>query len=703
VLGLRREDVVGRTVREAFGEAVYALARPHLARVLAGEPAGFERAEVRAGGEVRQLRIQYTPDFGPRGGVRGFFCMITDVTEPKHAASALDEAQARHRLVLDRMPIACLVLDTDLRITYWNPAAERIFGYSAGEALGRTPFELTVGPEAAGHVRRELEGVLAGNADACSENENRTRDGRALTCEWRNAPLRDENGALRGILAMALDVTERRRAEQLLQDQFHFVNQLLDAIPNPVFFKDERGRYLGCNRAFEEFLGVARKNLIGMSVYDLSPRELADVYHAADQKLFDNPGTQVYEAQVKSAAGVRDVLFYKATFFKADGTLAGLVGVILDITDRKRMEGADERLRQAIEHLEEPVCLTDAEDRIVVANRSFRELNAAVAEFVAPGHRYEEHLREGIRRGLFPDAAGREGEWIAQRLQRRRKGSAMKEVRRQGGIWLLVGDQKLSDGSTVSFGLDITTRKRVERALRDLNEDLEQRVGERTAALEAALRELEQFSYSVSHDLRAPLRAIGAFARMVVEDEGPRLSEEGRRKLQVVERNIERMGQLVDDLLRLARVNRSERRREHLDVHALASAAAAELLPGYPNSRVDVGPVPPAKGDPMLLRQALANLIDNGLKFSTRAEAPRVEVGWSELERAWYVRDNGVGFDMQYAQKLFGAFERLHSDREFAGTGIGLAIVKRVIERHRGRIWAQAAPGAGATFYFTLG
>jgi light-regulated signal transduction histidine kinase (bacteriophytochrome) len=163
------------------------------------------------------------------------------------------------------------------------------------------------------------------------------------------------------------------------------------------------------------------------------------------------------------------------------------------------------------------------------------------------------------------------------------------------------------------------------------------------------------------------------------------------------------MGQLVDGLLRLARVNRAAQRRERLDLAALASAAAAELLPAYPRSRVDVGPLPLAKGDPMLLRQALANLIDNGLKFSARAEAPRVEVGWSGDESAWYVRDNGVGFDMRYAQKLFGTFERLHTERDFGGTGIGLAIVKRVIERHRGRVWAQAAPGEGATFYFTLG
>jgi light-regulated signal transduction histidine kinase (bacteriophytochrome) len=189
---------------------------------------------------------------------------------------------------------------------------------------------------------------------------------------------------------------------------------------------------------------------------------------------------------------------------------------------------------------------------------------------------------------------------------------------------------------------------------------------------------------------------------MVVEDESGRLSEEGRRKLGVVEKNAVKMGELVDELLTLARLSRAGLARQPVDMGRLAASVASELKTAYPEGTVEVGGLPPATGDETLVRQALVNLIDNGLKYSSRSPAPRVEVGWNAAESAYFVRDNGVGFDMAYAGKLFGTFERLHAETEFPGSGIGLAIVKRVIERHGGRAWARGAEGEGATFYFTL-
>ena len=242
-----------------------------------------------------------------------------------------------------------------------------------------------------------------------------------------------------------------------------------------------------------------------------------------------------------------------------------------------------------------------------------------------------------------------------------------------------------------------------EARYRNLAENLERRVEERTRELEVALKEMDAFSYSVSHDLRAPLRAIGAFAHMVREREAPALSDEGRRRLATVEANAVRMGQLVDDLLSLARLSRAPLAREALDVGALAAAVAAELRPQFPAARIEVGSLPPAHADPTLLRQILLNLVGNALKYSAKRPDARVEVLWDDQQGAYAIRDNGAGFDMQYAGKLFGAFERLHPESEFPGTGIGLAIVKRAVERHGGRVWAEAAPGAGATFYFALG
>jgi PAS domain S-box-containing protein len=840
VLGMDRSQVVGRTVREVFGAAVHDIAKPYLERVLAGEAVSFERSEPREGGGTRVLRIQYQPDIGARGEVQGFFCMITDQSDRRQVEETLRHKEAQLRAIIENEPECVKLLDAGGRLVEMNPAGLAMLDAESLEAVaGHCVYPLVVA-EHREAFRALTERVCRGEPGGTLEFEVVGLKGRRRWLETHVTPIRAAGLAEFQMLGVTRDITERKRAEQLLQDQFHFVNQLLEAMPNPVFFKDEQGRYLGCNRAFEEYIGRTREELVGKSVYDLAPKELADIYFDADRKLFENPGSQVYEASVRAADGSqRQVVFYKATFTRADGSLAGLVGTIADISERKRMElilaasearfrgltelaadwyweqdenfrftyfsdigaagglhkagtvpahdsigrarwefenvrplsctweqhramleghlpfrdfeyertvsdgstrfwsangqpvfdaagnftgyrgtarditprveaerraqDADARLREAIEYLNEPVCITDAEDRIVVSNRSFRELNAALAEHIAPGRRYEDHLREGVRLGMFPEAEGNVEEWVAARMARRRSGSPMREVRRQDGVWLAVRDQKLADGGTVTFGLDITQRKRDEAALQDVNRELERRVGERTAALSAAIRELEAFSYSVSHDLRAPLRAMGSFARMVVEDEGARLSEEGRRKLGVVESNARRMGMLVDDLLQLARVNRSELRSERLDLAALAASVAGDLRPAYPQASISVGALPGGDGDPLLIRQALANLMDNALKYSGRATEPRVEVGWDGARGAWFVRDNGVGFDMRHATKLFNPFERLHTEQEFTGTGIGLAIVRRVIERHHGRVWAEAAPGAGACFYFTLG
>jgi PAS domain S-box-containing protein len=246
-----------------------------------------------------------------------------------------------------------------------------------------------------------------------------------------------------------------------------------------------------------------------------------------------------------------------------------------------------------------------------------------------------------------------------------------------------------------------------------LNQQLEERVRERTgqlrdslAAVEAANAELESFSYSVSHDLRAPLRAIAGFARILEENYAAQLDLEGRRLLGVVRDNARHMGQLIDDLLAFSRLTRQELRRAPVDMAALARQVAGELAGGDGRSaaEVDVQPLPPATGDRSLLRQVLTNLLDNALKFSRHAPRPRVEVaGRREDGRSIYsVRDNGVGFDMRHADKLFGVFQRLHAQQEFEGTGVGLALVQRIVQRHGGAVWAESAPGAGATFFFTL-
>ena len=251
---------------------------------------------------------------------------------------------------------------------------------------------------------------------------------------------------------------------------------------------------------------------------------------------------------------------------------------------------------------------------------------------------------------------------------------------------------------------EVAERMRAEQEVREINEALENRVVQRTAQLEAANKELEEFSYSMSHDMRAPLRAIDGFSKILLDEHGVRLDDEGRRLLKVVRDNAQRMGRLIDDILRFLRMGKRRMEYGAIDIALLAREAFAELQAGAPQRRLrlEIGPLPLAWGDREMIRQALLNLLSNAVKFSP-AEAVVELAGAAEGDEDVYrVKDRGIGFDMQYVDKLFRVFERVHPTGQYEGTGIGLAIVKRIVDRHGGRVWAEGRVGEGATFHFSL-
>jgi PAS domain S-box-containing protein len=280
-------------------------------------------------------------------------------------------------------------------------------------------------------------------------------------------------------------------------------------------------------------------------------------------------------------------------------------------------------------------------------------------------------------------------------------------IRKDGTHLPVLGStRQMPDGRYQYIFQDISERKQAEEEVRALNEQLDKRVRDRTAELESANRELESFSYSVSHDLRAPLRAINGFSNLLISDYAGDLSGEALMYLDKVKDNANKMALLIDDLLAFSRLSRNPLKKRRVDLRGLVVQVIEELHveAGEREIKWQIGDLPPCQADPALLKQVYSNLIGNALKYTRPRPVPVIEIGSRKLrgETVYFVRDNGVGFDMRYAGNLFGVFQRLHSEAEFEGTGIGLAIVQRIVNRHGGKIWAEAEVDRGATFYFTL-
>jgi PAS domain S-box-containing protein len=374
---------------------------------------------------------------------------------------------------------------------------------------------------------------------------------------------------------------------------------------------------------------------------------------------------------------------------------------------RKQAEDAllssEERYRSLVE-LSPDALFVLIQDRIVFVNSAGVKLFGAANPEQLNGRHFEE---------LVP--ADR---W--QSVQR-----SLQQMNEQGKATVFVEEEMLRlDGSPVDVELaaaplmfagkraaqviahDVSERKRAEAQIRLLNVDLEKRVAERTAELEAANKELEAFSYSVSHDLRAPLRHIEGFVEILVSTKADELPEESQHHLQTIAESAKQMGRLIDDLLTFSRTARAELKKTKLNLPELVQATIRDLARESENRVVEwvVHDLPEVEADPALLRQVTLNLLGNALKYTRKQSVARIEIGSnnSGTENIIYVRDNGVGFDMRYAHKLFGVFQRLHRAADFEGTGVGLANVRRIINRHGGRTWAEGEINQGATFYFSL-
>ena len=368
----------------------------------------------------------------------------------------------------------------------------------------------------------------------------------------------------------------------------------------------------------------------------------------------------------------------------------------------KRLECERTLLRTFIDTLPDIAFTKDTDGRFVVSNRAHQQAEGKATESEISGKTTFDLHPPHLAKMYHADDLRvlRDGETVHNREEPFVGADGQEQ-------WNLTTKAPLRDPAGQIIGLvgisrNIQDRKRADEEIRRLNASLELRIAERTAELEAANRELEAFSYSVSHDLRSPLRTVDGYSQALLEDFGPQLPEEGRRLLGIIRSGAQEMGNLIDDLLTFSRLSRQPLQRQPIATSQMVCQVIEDLKTHRrePEVRVCIGDLPGCEGDPALLKQVWLNLLSNAFKYTSKRPQPVVEIGCQQ--GAYFVRDNGTGFDMRYAHKLFGVFQRLHRAEDYEGTGVGLAIVQRVIHRHGGRVWAEAAVNRGATFYFNL-
>jgi PAS domain S-box-containing protein len=475
--------------------------------------------------------------------------------------------------------------------------------------------------------------------------------------------------------------------------------------------KDQDGKIVIANSAMTRFIGKPESEIIGKCDLELvaEAKQAAEIM-ANDRRIMATGCSETVEETGEGPAGRWDYLFTKSPYHDLDGQVIGVIGIGTDITERKRAEKLVLEqyaiLRAILQSTDASVFSLDREYRYTTFNGAHAAMMKAL---------YGVDIQIGASLADYQSVLE---DWQAARknFDRALRGEAFVESSLSGEEdrsrrYLEIFHSPIRTGANEIIGVavysrDVTERKRAENEIRLLNVNLEQRVRDRTTELEASNNELEAFSYSVSHDLRAPLRAIDGFTRILADEYAAHLDTEGKRLCSVVRENAKSMAQLIDDLLAFSRLGRAEMNLSRIDMGAMANAVFHELTTPESRGRIDfqIGNLPPAVADPTLMRQVWMNLLSNAIKFSSQRDRAiiRVSARQSQGETVYAVQDDGAGFEMQYVGKLFGVFQRLHSAREFEGTGVGLALVQRVIRRHGGRVWAEGEPDKGATFYFAL-
>jgi len=713
------ENIFGCSADEMIGRSITVLIPPDrqdeeeriLARIRCGESVkSFETLRLTRDGRRIDVSVTESPIKNTAGKVIGVSKVARDITERKRAEAKIALERERFKLIFDTVPVGItlvtkqsdgqstrIINDTHLRICGLTREQDQIPGIYLRL---RDPDESARQDD----LYRQLE---TGKLNEFSFEKRYLRlDGTVVWVLFSLQRRKFADGRTEE-LTTVVDITWRKQAEEALRESVERLGSVTDNARVGLVMVNRERRYTFANSTYIEILRLPPSpEIVGQRLADvLGPLYEDQIRPRLDQAF---AGERVaYELHQSRPEGDR---FYAVKYEPtlADGVISFVVVVITDITEHKQLELAvkesEGRFRTMANSMSQLAWIARADGFIFWYNQRWYEYTGTTPEQMEGWGWQSVHdpkvLPKVMENWTGAIAAGQpfEMEFPLRGADGRFRA-------------FLTRGQPLKDsaGQVVQwFGTntDVETLKQAEENIRQLNAGLEQRVAERTAQLEAANKDLEAFSYSVSHDLRAPLRAVNGFAKIVLEEYGPSLPEDGRRYLGRIHNGGQRMGELIDDLLAFSRLGRQSMSRQAVDSDQLVRSALDELEPQREGRPIElhVGLLPECQGDPVLLKQVWVNLISNAIKYTRGRDPAVIQIGCEHKNggQIYSVSDNGTGFDMQYAHKLFSVFQRLHRADEFEGTGVGLAIVQRIVHRHGGRVWADAKLNGGATFYFTL-
>ncbi|MFE1748895.1 PAS domain S-box protein [Coleofasciculus sp. H7-2] len=708
-------QVYGKHVWEVLGEAAYAATRPYIEAVLSGKQVTYETKLPYKDGGTRYISASYIPQFDSSGEVEGFVGLVSDISSSKAAEEALRRSEDRFRRLFDSNLSSVAFWNVDGFITDANDAYLRLVGYTREEftELGKISWRHLTPPEYKHLDDRAIAEVLATGVSNIYEKEYVQRDGKRVPIVLGIALLNDSQ---QDGVAFVLDISDRKQVEaeralllsleQIARAEAEAAREeislILESVTDGFLAFDHEWRFTYLNHEGAKTLGRSPEELLDKNLWE----EFPELEGTNFGQLYRRTVAEQVPMELEDYYPPFDAWFVVRAY---PTEMGGLALYFRNISDRKSAEAAlresEERFRQMADTAPVLIWMSGLDKLCYYFNKPWLNFT---------GRTTEQEMGNGWAQGVHPDDFQFCLDTYVNAFDARQDFKMEYRLRRFDGEyrWLLdMGIPRFTpDDSFLGYigsCIDISDRKEAEASIRQLNQNLEQRVKERTTQLEAANKELESFSYSVSHDLRAPLRHISGFVDLLQKRLGSTtLDATSLRYLKTITQTAKQAGMLVDELLAFSRMGRTEMRYTSINMDRLVREVQRNLEQEI-NGRAmnwQIDNLPEVQGDPSMLRLVLQNLMANAVKYTQTRTHAEIEIGSTdnESEVVFFVRDNGVGFDMQYVHKLFGVFQRLHSEQQFEGTGIGLANVQRIIHRHGGRTWAEGAVEGGATFYFSL-